>query len=254
MQKAVCKTSVILFSLLLTACAGTQNRHTDDVNDPWEGFNRKVYAFNDGLDKVVRPVAVVYDTIMPDPFQRGVGNFFRNLDAPVTVVNQILQGKLKNGGVSIGRFLINTTIGLLGFFDVATKMGIPFYEEDLGQTLAKWGYKNSRYLLLPIFGPSTLRDGPSRLVDNYYHPIGIYVRKESEHRPLNYWPVVARGIDQRADLLSQDEELNKAYDPYVLLRDAWLQNRVYRIYDGDPPLTDYDLYLDEDPPMAEPAP
>jgi len=230
----------ILISLLLTACAGTQNRHTDPENDPWEGFNRKIYAFNDGMDKVVRPVAVVYDKIMPDPFQNGVGNFFRNLDAPVTVVNQVLQGKFKQGGVSTGRFLINTTIGLLGFFDVATKMGIPQYNEDLGQTLAGWGYLDSRYLLLPFFGPSTFRDGVTRFADTYYHPMGIYMREQHQ-----WWPLIVRGIDQRARFLDQDAELEQAYDPYVLLRDVWLQNREYQIYDGDPPLADYDEYLDE---------
>jgi len=234
-----------VLSLTLVACAGTQNRHTDPVNDPWEGFNRKVYAFNDKLDKVVRPVAVAYDKVMPDPFQRGVGNFFKNLDAPVTVVNELLQGKFKEGGTSIGRFLINSTLGVLGFFDVATKMGIPFYQEDLGQTLATWGYKNSRYLVLPILGPSTVRDGVTGYADTYYHPLYIYVRDENE-----YWPLVVRGVDQRARLLSKDEELKKAYDPYVLMRDAWLQHRRYRIYDGNPPATDYDIYLDEEP--AEP--
>jgi phospholipid-binding lipoprotein MlaA len=247
LNRSAGKVGALVLCLTLAACAGTQNRHTDPVNDPWEGFNRKVYAFNDHLDKIVlRPAAKVYDKVMPDPVQRGVGNFFKNLDAPVTVVNEILQGKLKEGGVSIGRFLINSTIGLLGFFDVATKMGIPFYEEDLGQTLAKWGYEKSRYLVLPIFGPSTVRDGVTRYADTYYHPLYIYVRKENE-----YWPLIVRGVDQRAQLLSKDEELEQAYDPYVLLRDAWLQNRRYRIYDGNPPVTDYDSYLDEEPTQPQ---
>ena len=162
--------SIVLLSLLLAGCAGTQSRHTDPENDPWEGFNRKVYAFNDGLDKVVRPIAVGYDKIMPDPFQRGVGNFFRNLDAPVTFFSQILQGKFAQSGTTIGRFLLNSTVGLLGFFDVATKAGIPFYNEDLGQTLASWGYEDSRYLVLPFFGPSTFRDGTGRLAGRSAFP------------------------------------------------------------------------------------
>ena len=240
MQKILSLASIIALSLLITGCAGTQNRHTDPENDPWEGFNRKVYAFNDGMDKVIRPIAVGYDKIMPDPFQRGVGNFFRNLDAPVTFVNQVLQGKFKQSGSSVGRFLINSTIGLFGFFDVATKMGIPFYDEDIGQTFATWGYEDSRYLLLPIFGPSTLRDGVGRYTDSFYHPVGIYAREQHQ-----WWPFVVRGIDTRARLLDQDAELEQAYDPYVLMRDVWLQNREYKIYDGDPPMTDYDLYLDD---------
>ena len=233
---------IVLLSLLLTACAGTQTRNTDPEKDPWEGFNRKVYAFNDGLDRIiVRPIAVGYDKIMPDPFQRGVGNFYRNLDAPVTLLSQLLQGKFKQSLDSLSRFVMNSTIGLLGFFDVATKFGIPFYNEDLGQTLATWGYTDSRYLLLPIFGPSTFRDGFGRLTDSFIHPVGRAIHGRNE---WGLW--IVRGIDQRARYLEQDAELKQAYDPYVLMRDVWMQNRLYQIYDGDPPMTDYDLYLDED--------
>jgi phospholipid-binding lipoprotein MlaA len=233
--------AIALLSCALLGCAGTQSRNTDPVNDPWEGYNRKVYALNMGLDKVIRPVAVGYDKVMPDPFQRGIGNFFRNLDAPVTIINQLLQGKFKQGGESFGRFLLNSTVGLLGFFDVASKAGIPYYNEDLGQTLASWGYQNSRYFMLPILGPSTFRDGLGRFTDSYYHPVVRQIRNEGE------WALwVVRGIDQRARYLSQDAELEQAFDPYVLVRDVWLQNRQYQIYDGDPPLTEYDLYLEED--------
>jgi len=238
---------VVLAACMLVACAGTQNRHTDPEIDPWEGFNRKIHAFNNGMDKVVRPVAVGYDKIMPDPFQRGVGNFFRNLDTPVTVVNQLLQGKFKQSGVSIGRFLLNSTVGLLGFFDVASKAGIPYYNEDLGQTLATWGYENSRYLMLPFLGPSTFRDGVSRYTDSFYHPVTVVIR---DNEQWAYWLV--RGVDQRARFLDQDAELKQAYDPYVLMRDVWLQNRQYQIYDGDPPLADYELYLEDYPKEEDP--
>jgi phospholipid-binding lipoprotein MlaA len=241
MEKRYLLISLIFLSLLLAGCAGTQNRHTDPERDPWEGFNRKVYAFNEGLDKaILRPVAVGYDKIIPDPFQRGVGNFFRNLDAPVTFVNQLLQGEFKQSGSTVGRFLINSTFGLLGFFDVATKMNLPYYDEDLGQTLLKWGYADSRYLLLPILGPSTVRDGVGRFVDSYYHPVG---RALHGREIWAYW--ILRGIDQRARYLDQDAELQQAYDPYVLLRDVWMQSRQYKIHDGESPMTDYDLYLDD---------
>jgi phospholipid-binding lipoprotein MlaA len=239
---------VILLSLLLTGCAGTQSRNTDPENDPWEGYNRKVFAFNTGADKVFRPIAVGYDKIMPDPFQRGVGNFFRNLDAPVTYVNQVLQGKFKDSISTIGRFLVNSTVGILGFFDVATKWGMPFYNEDLGQTLATWGYDNSRYLMIPFFGPSTFRDGTGRLVDSFYHPVGAAI-----HGRNKWGLLIIRGIDTRARYLDQDAELNDAYDPYVLMRDVWKQNREYQIYDGDPPMLDYDLYLEDDLEAEEPA-
>lgn len=239
---------IILLGLLLSGCAGTQNRHTDPEKDPWEGLNRKTYAFNDGLDRaIVRPLAVGYDKIMPDPAQRGVGNFFRNLDAPVTYLNQLFQGKIGQSGATLARFFINSTIGLLGFFDVASKWGIPYYNEDLGQTLATWGIKESPYLVLPFFGPSTARDGIGRLADSYVHPVGRAIHNRGI---WGYW--IFRGIDTRARFLEQDAELAKAYDPYVLMRDVWLQNREYQIYDGDPPMADYDLYLDDD--YAEPVP
>ena len=232
---------LVVIALLLAGCAGTQSRNTDPVNDPWEGYNRKVFAFNEGMDKVIRPIAVGYDKITPDPVQRGVGNFFRNLDAPVTYVNQVLQGKFKHSISTLGRFLVNSTFGLLGFFDIATQMGIPFYNEDLGQTMAKWGYDDSRYLMLPIFGPSTFRDGTGRVADSFYSPVGRVFHGS------NRWGLwIMRGIDTRAMYLEQDAELNSAYDPYVLLRDVWIQNRQFQIYDGDPPMLDYDLYLEDD--------
>lgn len=225
---------------LLMGCAGTQNRHTDPENDPWEGFNRKAYAFNMGLDKVVRPIAVGYDKAVPDPLKRGIGNFFRNLDTTVTFVNQLLQGKFRESGQSLGRFLLNSTIGVLGFFDVATKVGMPYYNEDLGQTLATWGYENSRYLMLPVFGPATFRDGVTRYVDSLYHPVGYAIHGQNR---WGYW--ILRGIDLRATFLDADAEIETAYDPYVMVRDIWLQNREYQIYDGNPPMLNYDLYLDD---------
>ena len=231
----------IALCVLLTGCAGTQNRHTDPENDPWEGFNRKVHSFNITLDRyVARPVAVVYDKVMPEPFQRGVSNFFRNIDYPVTFINQLLQGKFKESGISTGRFLVNSTIGVLGLFDVATKMGIPEYDEDFGQTLAQWGYEESRYLVLPVFGPSTVRDGIGRSFYGYFHPVS-YVAREDE----NYTPLVLDLIQTRAGFLSQDDMLEESYDPYTLIRDSWLQNREFKLYDGEPPLADYDAYLEE---------
>jgi len=248
MKKTHSIIGVILLSLLLAGCAGTQSRNTDPENDPWEGYNRKVFAFNQGLDKVARPIAVGYDKIMPDPAQRGVGNFFRNLDAPVTYVNQVLQGKFRQSVSTIGRFLVNSTIGILGFFDVATEMGIPFYNEDLGQTLATWGYEDSRYLMFPFFGPSTFRDGTGSVIDTFYSPVGQVFHGS------NRWGLwIVRGIDTRARYLDQDAELNSAYDPYVLMRDVWWQNRQYQIYDGDPPMMDYDLYLEDDLETVEPV-
>jgi phospholipid-binding lipoprotein MlaA len=233
--------SALLLTLaLLAGCAGTQSRNTDPVGDPWEGYNRKMHAFNMGLDKVVRPVAVGYDKITPDPVQRGLGNFFRNLSYPVTVLNQLLQGKFKESGISTGRFLFNTTFGVLGFFDVATREGIPYYDEDFGQTLAKWGWIDSRYFVLPLLGPSTVRDGLGHSTFGYVHPLNWYAREEHV-----YWPLALDLLQRRANFLDQDQAVYDAYDPYVFLRDAYLQNREFEIYDGEPPEPDYDAYLDE---------
>lgn len=246
--------TTMLCTLMLAGCAGTQSRHTDPVGDPWEGLNRKTFAFNEHLDKaVVRPIAVGYDKVMPDPMQRGVSNFFRNLDAPVTFLNLLLQGEIEKSLDTFGRFFLNSTVGLLGFFDPATKAGVPYHDEGLGQTLAAWGYKNSRYLVIPVLGPSTVRDGVGRLGDSYANPVTGQI---DNNDIWIYW--MARGIDLRAQYLDRDGDLDEAYDPYVLMRDVWMQNRAYEIYDGEPPSVDYNLYLDdafmEDEPEPQPQP
>lgn len=238
-------TTCVAAMLLLSACAGTQSRQTDPVKDPWEGFNRKMHAFNMQADRyLVRPVAVAYDRVMPDPVQRGIGNFFRNLEYPVTFVNQLLQGKFREGGISTGRFLINSTVGVFGLFDVATRMGIEQYDEDFGQTFARWGYEESRYLVLPLLGPMTVRDALGAGADSQLDPVSYAWREEEM-----YWPTILDLVQSRAWFLAQDAAILDSYDPYIMVRDSWLQNREYKIYDGDPPLADYDAYLQdlEDP-------
>ena len=225
---------------LLTACAGTQSRNTDPVGDPWEGYNRKIHAFNMTVDKVARPIAVGYDKVMPDPLQRGVGNFFRNLNYPVTVLNQLFQGKFHEAGEATARFMVNTTVGLLGFIDVASKEGLPYYDEDFGQTMAGWGWEESRYLVMPFFGPFTVRDFLGRGFYGYFHPISYAAREHDM-----YWPIAVDLLQIRAALLPRDQDVLEAYDPYVFVRDAWLQNRVYQIYDGQPPEPDYDAFLED---------
>jgi phospholipid-binding lipoprotein MlaA len=225
----------------LAGCASQQATMTDPERDPWEAYNRKIHSFNMGIDKaIVRPVAKGYDAIMPDAPQRGVRNFFRNLNYPVTFLNLILQGKFEESLTATGRFLMNSTVGLAGFFDVATKVEIPEYSEDFGQTLAVWGWKDSRYLVMPVFGPYTARDFIGRSFYGYFHPIS-YVAREYN----NYIPLVVDLITLRAELLPFQAELDAASDPYVLVRDVYLQNREYNIYDGDPPQPDYDALLEE---------
>ena len=241
-RKALVYIGVILMQLIILAgCSSQQVTMTDPERDPWEAYNRKIHSFNMGFDNAIfRPVAKGYDYIMPDAPQRGVRNFFRNLSYPVTFINLILQGKFEDSMTATGRFLMNSTVGVLGFFDVATKLEMPYYEEDFGQTLAVWGWKDSRYLVMPIFGPYTARDFIGRGFYGYFHPVSFAVREYN-----NYIPLVVDLISLRAELLPFQEELDAANDPYVLVRDVWLQNREFRIYDGEPPEPDYDALLEE---------
>lgn len=240
-------------SALLAGCASAPPERVAQTQDPWEGFNRKVYAFNDALDKhVARPVAHTYVRAMPAPARNGIHNVISNIDEPVTVVNDALQGKLKQTFQDLGRFLINSTVGLLGWFDVAQHVGLPHHDEDLGQTLAVWGVSSGPYVVLPLFGPSTVRDAGGRLGDLYANP----PRDAIPPRWRN-GEYVLDALDTRVGLLQVDDTLDNAYDPYTFMRDAYIQNRRYRIYDGNPPesSTDYDYDLPpEDSTSAAPAP
>ena len=241
MTRPVLITIIVLQLTLLGGCASQQVTLTDPERDPWEAYNRKIHSFNMGLDRVIlRPVAKGYDIIMPDAPQRGVRNFFKNLAYPVTFINLILQGKFEDSLTATGRFLMNSSVGVLGFVDVATKVDIPKFDEDFGQTLAVWGWKDSRYLVMPLFGPYTARDFIGRGFYGYFHPISYAVREYN-----NYIPLVVDLITLRAELLPFQAELDAASDPYVLVRDVWLQNREFKIYDGDPPQVDYDALLEE---------
>jgi phospholipid-binding lipoprotein MlaA len=232
----------LLVIILTGGCASQSANLTDAKADPWEPFNRKIYTFNDGFDRVLmKPIAKGYDAIMPDAPQRGVRNFFRNLKFPMTFLNLILQGKFEDSLTATGRFVMNSTVGLLGFFDVATREGVPEFDEDFGQTMAKWGWKDSRYLVVPFFGPHTMRDLGGRVADSYTSPVSYMVREHDEYRPL-----ILDIISLRASLLPFDQDLKEANDPYALMRDAYLQNREFKIYDGEPPSPDYDALLEEE--------
>lgn len=227
--------------LSLTGCATQKAAISDPEIDPWEPYNRKVHAFNDGFDRAIfRPVATAYDKVMPDAPQRGVRNFFRNLSYPVTFVNLIAQGKFEESVTATGRFLMNSTVGLLGFFDVASKSGVPDYQEDLGQTLAVWGWKDSRYLVMPFLGPFTVRDLGGRGIVGYFDPVAYWMRENDL-----YWPLVLDLVSIRAEFLPFQGDIDNASDPYIFMRDVYLQNRQFNIYDGDPPELDYDALLEE---------
>ena len=229
--------------LVLTGCATTaappEDRHPDD---PWEPFNRSVYAFNSAADKaVLRPVARGYDRVTPEPVQSGVRNFFRNLRSPVIMLNLLLQGRGSDLEDEFQRFFTNTVYGVGGIFDVASAGNINQHETDFGHTLYGWGWENSRFVMLPLLGPSTVRDTWGRAADTVPDPAWELAFQQGSYALLGL-----RIIDIRASLLPLDAELAAAYDEYALIRDGWMQRRQFFISDGEVDVPDYDAWLDED--------
>ncbi|AMN47603.1 hypothetical protein ACG33_10935 [Steroidobacter denitrificans] len=233
--------AALVIAALVSGCAATPGKTTQE--DRWEGLNRGVYKFNDALDRAaLKPAAKGYKKITPGWMRTGVGNFFSNLGYPSTFINQFLQGKAVLGLRDTARFLVNSTIGLAGFLDVATSMGLEKHDEDFGQTLAVWGVGSGPYLTLPLFGPSTMRDAPSRVVEFFLDPLDLAdIPWEAD------WGKKAlHAVHARTDLLPLDATLQRAFDPYAFVRDAWLQRREYVIYDGNPPPEDFDEAFYED--------
>lgn len=208
------------------------------VYDPWQRFNRRMHRFNNAVDRsVARPVAKVYVEVVPEPVRSGVSNFFDNLGQPATAVNALLQGKVKHSAQAMGRFLVNSTVGVVGFFDPASRMKIPEREEDFGQTLATWGWRRSRYLELPFFGPSTVRDAFGIAGDSPLQPVS-YVKADKVRIGLT----VLNLVDMRTRLMAFDSLRDEASDDYLLVRDTWSQRRHFQISgdtDGDASLPDY---------------
>ena len=203
------------------------------VYDPWEKVNRRVHAFNMAVDRgLAKPLARGYIAVVPRPLRVGVGNFFDNLGQPVTVVNSLLQGNPRGAGNALGRFLVNSTVGIGGLFDVATKAKIPRRGEDFGQTLAVWGWQRSRYLELPLLGPRTVRDLIGMAGDARLRPVQ-YVEDDKTRVFLQGLQLV----DLRAKLLPLEGLMRDgAVDEYVLFRDLWMQRRNYQIQqDGRSP-------------------
>lgn len=221
------KIALALFALLLAGCAAVPGK--PDPRDPWEGFNRASYKFNDALDRAIaKPVAKGYKKVTPRFVRTGVSNFISNLGGITTVFNDVLQGKVKQAGHDSGRFLLNSTLGLGGLFDPASAAGIERNDEDFGQTLGKWGVKSGPYLMLPILGPSTVRDTFGRIPDQFTNPVN-YLQDDSTR-------YIIRGLDfldLRAGLLDLEPQLEKSYDKYAFIRNAWLQRREFQVKDGD---------------------
>ena len=214
------------------SCASTANQDGAGISDPIEPFNRGVFAFNNALDVVlIEPIAKVYNALLPSFFRDGVQNFMRNLRSPLIVGNEILQGDFKNAGVATARFIINTTAGIGGMIDVASAQGLPYEPEDFGQTLAVWGFGDGFYLVLPIVGPSSLRDTTGLVVDSFADPVRI-VAHNTDNDWIYYTRVAVEGLDTRARLVKAVEDLRRnSLDYYAAVRSAYAQKRHALIRD-----------------------
>ena len=235
--------------LMLTGgCASAPSRITDP-RDPLEPFNRAVYRFNTDFDKAfLKPAAKGYRAITPDPVERGITNFFGNLADVTSAINNVMQFKMSRAGSDVGRLFINSTVGVLGFVDVATNVGLPSYKEDFGQTLGYWGLDSGAYLMLPFLGPSSVRDAFGEAGDLFTDPLFNLDPVFNLKSDGVYWGLVGlRAIDRRANLLTTTEILeDAALDPDILLRDAYLQRRHYRVHDGNPPEGEEDFWDEVD--------
>ena len=248
-RRVVLLTGLFWAVLMTAACSTTRVIPTEDIWDPIEPVNRAIFAFNEGLDRhVAEPVARAYDNNAPEPVKRGIGNFFRNLRQPIDVVNALLQAKFKQAFFQTGRFVLNSTVGVLGFIDVATPQGIPRQVEDFGITLAHWGIPPGPYIVLPIMGPSNLRDTVGIVGDGFADPIYAV-----EYTNMDEWEKLSveiplktvQFISKRAELIQAIDAARMAsVDYYFTLQGAYYQSRRADFYGGKPPS---DIDQDEQP-------
>jgi phospholipid-binding lipoprotein MlaA len=230
---------ILAAAVVASGCASVPEGGGVDY-DPWERANRSVFRFNEVIDgAITKPVARGYAAVLPEPVRQGVTNFSRNLLTPLSAVNNFLQGKPREGTGELFRLAINSSVGIGGIFDVAAMNGIEANFEDFGQTAAVWGVPAGPFVTLPFLGPQTLRDAVLLPLDLQLDPLYHY-EVSSVRDPL----YVLRLINLRANLLPLDDLLAESADPYVTLRESFLQNREFAIHDGDPP-SDDDEFFDE---------
>jgi phospholipid-binding lipoprotein MlaA len=215
--------AMVLVMLFATGCASMGEK------DPYEKFNRQVFTFNDAIDRnALKPAATTYKAVMPEVAQIGVSNFFGNLSDVWTGANNLLQGKAVNGLSDFGRVLVNSTVGIAGLFEVASKAGLPKHDEDFGQTLGYWGVPSGPYLMLPLLGPSTLRDASALPIDMKADPWAMGASGN-----VKLAGSLLRVVDHRAGLLEASELVDAAaLDRYEFIRDGFLQRRLSKVSDG----------------------
>ncbi len=239
-----------LFNLtlaLVITCSGCATLEgPENPDDPYERFNRSMYAFNDTIDVyAMKPIAKGYQTITPDAVDKGISSFFSNLDDIIVLINDLLQLKLQQAASDATRIVFNTFFGLLGFIDVSTGVGLPKHNEDFGQTLGYWGVGSGPYIVLPFLGPSSVRDGIGFTVDTAEFDL---INNELNGKE-KYGVLAVKYIDKRADLLSATNIIDETSpDPYAFIRDAWVQRRLNLVHDGAPPddeFSDEELFEDD---------
>ncbi|NVK26187.1 MAG: VacJ family lipoprotein [Gammaproteobacteria bacterium] len=214
-----------------------------DKRDPFESMNRVLWDFNwNVLDKyLLRPIAVGY-TKLPDPAQMGVRNFITNLEEPGYAINSLLQGKVADSGAGVGRFVVNSTIGILGLFDVAKHLGLEQKKESFGETMAVAGVGNGPFFMIPAYGPTTVRDGTGDFVDGLVFPLSLL------SLPQSILKTGIKAVYTRADLIQQESLINQSTDSYIFIKEAYFQGQAYKVYNGNPPIpepTFDDSFLDE---------
>jgi phospholipid-binding lipoprotein MlaA len=240
---------------IASACASS----SDGVNDPLEGLNRQVFAFNDAVDTVlVRPVVFVYRETTPDFFKMMLSNFLDNLTMPLTVIHDLLQGKPERAQVAFGRLFLNTIVGLGGVFDVATPTGLVLHQEDMGQTMAVHGVGSGPYLVLPLIGPSSVRDATGSLIDLFLDPVSLASYAVTSGATLRAGRAAAAGLVNREELTEATDALRESLDYYATVRSAYRQRRGSDIRDGAPEPYDgeadpFSSFDDREPQVLQPA-
>jgi phospholipid-binding lipoprotein MlaA len=224
-------TLLVLCLLFIGGCASLPPGSKRDTRDPWERINRSTYAFNDTFDRaILRPVARGYVRVTPRFIRVGVGNFFDNINYPIVIVNDLLQAQFRPFFTDCTRFILNSTIGIGGLWDPATRAGLDKNDREFGQTLGKWGVPKGPYVVLPFLGPSDVRDAFGRLADDFSTP-----RQYIRNPYWNYGLFLLDELDVRTRLLDTDHLVYEAYDPYAFLRNAYLQRRDFKVYGGQSP-------------------
>lgn len=236
---------VLLFlpTLSLAESSFTQNvadRPAMNTQDPYEDYNRAIYDFNMAFsDTVGEPVANAYNSVLPSPVKTGISNFFNNLKEPINTVNAFFQGNIQGGLTSFMRLSLNTTLGLFGLLDIATPAGLDYQKEDLGQTLYKWGvWSESSFIMMPIIGPYTTRELVGSSIDSFYNPTYPYlIQTDLQGRIILF---LGEKFVDYTQIVYLAREVRQQPDPYIFMRESYLQHRLNLIYNGNPPAPNLD--------------